>query len=205
MKGDKGLDPAAFATLVRDLRKERGLTQVQLAQELGTSQRQISICESSHAIPTREMLEKLGAYFHIAPEEWEIRTSKIATGLVGMQERAETVGQRIRVMRVYFRRSQAEFAKELGISQSMMSSMESDYTAPTYDVLCQLGKMGFSLHWIMYGETEQNLSATTVLEENATVWEIQKINVLLSSLPRKKIGMVRKCLEVFMKEDTKDA
>jgi len=100
-------------------------------------------------------------------------------------------------MRTYFKQSQESFAKELGISQSAMSSMEQDLTSPPYEVLCALGRMGFNLNWILYGDAD-DLSPRAVLDHVAGSHEMQKINKLLSPLPIERLTAVRKAMELLL-------
>ena len=54
-----------FAGTLRKLRKERNLTQKQLADAVNLSQRQISLLESSKDIPRPETIERLRHFFHL--------------------------------------------------------------------------------------------------------------------------------------------
>ena len=91
----------------------------------------------------------------------------------------------------------------LGISQSAVSSQEIGTTSPSAEVLQKLGRMGFDLDWILYGESNQPESAKVVLEQTATDWEISRIHNLLLKLPQEKLKMWRQMLEVYVAGETK--
>jgi len=54
-----------FATRFRELRKEKELSQVALAQVLGISQKTLSDYERNYYEPTQEMLVKIARYFGV--------------------------------------------------------------------------------------------------------------------------------------------
>ena len=104
-----------FAGTLRKLRKERNLTQKQLADLVNLSQRQISLLESSKDIPRPETIERLRHFFNLDIDTWNNlleQESKLSAQAIP----PDTIGRRVRVMRTYFKQSQSEFAKELGIS-----------------------------------------------------------------------------------------
>jgi len=53
---------------IKKLRREKGLTQVQLAQELGVDQTSVSKWESGKANPTKEYEDKLVEFFGVSVE-----------------------------------------------------------------------------------------------------------------------------------------
>ena len=55
-----------FAERLHDLRAERGLTQSELANALGTSQRRISYLEKGTVEPDLALLCKLAEYFSVS-------------------------------------------------------------------------------------------------------------------------------------------
>ena len=158
-----------FAGTLRKLRKERNLTQKQLADAVSLSQRQISLLESDKEVPRAETIERLRNFFHLDVDTWK-----------------------------YFKQSQIEFAKELGISQSAMSAIEKDASTPSYEILCTLGKMGFHLNWILYGESD-SLPPRAILDHVAGSHELQKINKILEELPPDKPTAVRKAMELLLR------
>ena len=187
-----------FPFALRMLRKERGLTQTQLAGMMSLSQRQISRFESGKDMPRPETVTLLRQVCNLEnDDDWHAALERAKKDADASKAADDTVGRRIRVMRTYFKQSQESFAKELGISQSAMSSMEQDLTSPPYEVLCALGRMGFNLNWILYGDAD-DLSQRAVLDHVAGSHEMQKINKLLSPLPIERLTAVRKAMELLL-------
>ena len=123
-----------FAGTLRKLRKKRNLTQKQLADAVSLSQRQISLLESDKEVPRAETIERLRNFFHLDVDTWnDLLEQESALSAQAMPP--DTIGRRVRVMRTYFKQSQSEFAKELGISQSAMSAIEKDASSPSYEIL----------------------------------------------------------------------
>ena len=186
-----------FAGTLRKLRKERNLTQKQLADLVNLSQRQISLLESSKDIPRPETIERLRHFFNLDIDTWNNLLEQ-ESKLSAQAMPPDTIGRRVRVMRTYFKQSQSEFAKELGISQSAMSAIEKELSTPSYEVICALGRMGFHLNWILYGESD-SLPPRAVLDHVAGSHELQKINKILEGLPPDKLTAVRKAMELLLR------
>ncbi|WP_314093669.1 helix-turn-helix transcriptional regulator [Selenomonas noxia] len=186
-----------FARTLQKLRQERHLSQKQLADAIGLSQRKISFLESGKEVPSPEIIEQLRAYFNLDADTWNnLLEQKRKRSVLAMP--ADTIGRRIRVMRTYFKQSQSEFAQELNISQSAMSAIEIDTYTPSYEILCKLGRMGFHLNWILYGESDP-LPPRAVLDHIVESNERQKINKLLETLPLNKLTAVRKAMELLLR------
>ena len=186
-----------FAGTLRKLRKERNLTQKQLADLVNLSQRQISLLESSKDIPRPETIERLRHFFNLDIDTWNNLLEQ-ESKLSAQAMPPDTIGRRVRVMRTYFKQSQSEFAKELGISQSAMSAIEKELSTPSYEVICALGRMGFHLNWILYGESD-SLPPRAVLDHVAGSHELQKIDKMLETLPPGKLTAVRKAMELLLR------
>lgn len=62
-------DTSPFAELLRDWRRRRGLSQLELAQEAGVSQRHLSFLELGRSTPSRGMVLRLGAALDIPLRE----------------------------------------------------------------------------------------------------------------------------------------
>ncbi|MFC2525270.1 MAG: helix-turn-helix domain-containing protein [Selenomonas noxia] len=186
-----------FARTLQKLRQERHLSQKQLADAIGLSQRKISFLESGKEVPSPEIIEQLREYFNLDADTWNnLLEQKRKRSVLAMP--ADTIGRRIRVMRTYFKQSQSEFAQELNISQSAMSAIEIDTYTPSYEILCKLGRMGFHLNWILYGESDP-LPPRAVLDHIVESNERQKINKLLETLPLNKLTAVRKAMELLLR------
>lgn len=73
-------------------------------------------------------------------------------------------GQRIRMLRIAKHMTQAELAKKLDVSKSMISSYESDMRKPSPDVLVELAKVfGVSMD-IIFDNTQNDAGHSTLIE-----------------------------------------
>jgi transcriptional regulator with XRE-family HTH domain len=188
-----------FAKRLKEIRKGR-MTQGELADLLDTSQVQISLYETGKDDPSPELLKKIAEIFNVTTD---YLTGKTPSKDASVDKEADTLAQRIKVIRVYYDKSQEEFAKDLSISQSALSSIEHG-TIPSAEVIQKLGKMGFSLEWLLYGENNQPTSPKQVLEDTAADWERTRINKLLNTLSHDKLKLCRQCLELFVASFTKE-
>ncbi|MBP2657005.1 MAG: helix-turn-helix domain protein [Firmicutes bacterium] len=188
-----------FAKRLKEIRKGR-MTQGELADLLHTTQVQISLYETGKDDPSPALLEKIAEIFDVTID---YLSGKTPAKDASVDKEADTLAQRIKVIRVYYDKSQEEFAKDLSISQSALSSIEHG-TIPSAEVIQKLGKMGFSLEWLLYGENNQPTSPKQVLEDTAADWEHTRINKLLNALSHDKLKLCRQCLELFVASFTKE-
>ncbi len=57
-----------FGIILRELRKQMGMSQNQLAKRLGVSKSVISYYERSERMPSPDVLMKLAAFFHVSTD-----------------------------------------------------------------------------------------------------------------------------------------
>lgn len=127
---------------------------------------------------------------------------------IEQNENESSLAQRLRVVRGYFGKSQIDFAKDLGISQSALSAAEIGKVIPSADLIQKIGQMGFELEWLLYGDSKKELSKT-VVANTALKIEENRINKLLSKLSYDEMRYCRQWLELYMKsfhkeEESKD-
>lgn len=191
-----------FAQRLHAARRSKKITQTQLADLLGIKQGQVSLYETGKDEPSDVTKERIAEILEVSLDYLEGKTP-VQDGSLKDFDKAETLAHRLKVIRTYYKKSQLEFAEMLGISQSAVSSQEIGTTSPSAEVLQKLGRMGFDLDWILYGESNQPESAKVVLEQTATDWEISRIHKLLLKLPQEKLKMWRQMLEVYVAGETK--
>ena len=192
---------SSFAQRLHTARRDKSMTQKQLADSLGIQQGQVSLYETGKDEPSDVAKERIAELLGVSLDYLEGKTP-VEDGSLEDFDEAETLAHRLKVIRTYYGKSQTEFCKEIGISQSALSSLENGSTSPSAEVLQKLGKMGFSLDWILYGENNQPESAKVVLEQTATDFELSRIQKLLLKLPQEKLVMWRKMLEVYVAGET---
>lgn len=188
-----------FAKRLKEIRKGK-MTQGELANLLNTTQVQISLYETGKDDPSPEALEKVAKIFDVTTD---YLVGKTPAKNAAIDNEVDTLAQRIKVIRIYYGKSQEEFAKDLSISQSALSSIEHG-TIPSAEIIQKLGKLGFSLEWLLYGENNQPDSPKQMLADTAADWERTRINKLLNSLSYDKLKLCRQCLELFTASFTKE-
>ena len=65
MKGGFGMDQMKIGSFLKELRKEKGMTQEQLAEQLNTSNRSVSRWETGSTMPDLSMLIMLSEYYDV--------------------------------------------------------------------------------------------------------------------------------------------
>ena len=193
---------SSFAQRLYTARKNKKMTQKQLADQLGVQQGQISLYEPDKDEPPVVVKERIAELLDVSLDFLNGRTPD-ESGHLSDLDTSLTMAHRIKVIRTYYQKSQMDFAHDLGISQSALSSLENGSTSPSAEVLQKLGRMGFALEWILYGENNQPESAAIVLEQSANDWEIAQIQKLLLKLPQEKLKMWRQMLEIYIAAETK--
>jgi transcriptional regulator with XRE-family HTH domain len=69
-------EASLFGKKLAELRSRRGLTQEQLAQQLGVSQKTITYYERRTTNPSLELIERLAAFFDVSPAELVDKAAK---------------------------------------------------------------------------------------------------------------------------------
>ena len=64
MKGEFDMDQMKIGSFLKELRKEKGMTQEQLAEQLNISNRSVSRWETGNNLPDLSMLIILAEYVH---------------------------------------------------------------------------------------------------------------------------------------------
>lgn len=106
-------------------------------------------------------------------------------------ENVETIGERIKNIRKYYKMNQQDFAKELGILQSTLSEIERGVVSPQFRTLQVLGdRIGRSnLEWLLYGKIE-------TIKTNE--WNNTRIKNLLTKLNTSELKFCREWLELYV-------
>lgn len=86
----------------------------------------------------------------------ENRGNKVNTAQEKVSIKTETVGDRVKVIRIALKMSQIELAKRLGVTQPTISAIEHGTRPLTHSLLLLLAKEGFSSDWILNGTGDDN-------------------------------------------------
>lgn len=66
----------------------------------------------------------------------------------------DTIGSRIRQVRIAFNMKQTDFAKEFNMFQSNLSDVEWGRRPPSLELLVSLAKLGVDMKWLLLGNTD---------------------------------------------------
>jgi len=91
--------PSVFAKRLEELRKDRQLTQEELADKIGLSRASIAYYEAQSKNPRMETIYKISEFFGVPPEELITEKSK-ANGKPGPASRLEQQVERIKILPV---------------------------------------------------------------------------------------------------------
>lgn len=162
------------------------LNQNAVAEKLNITQSAYSSLERGKLSPSDALIEKIANML-------SIKVSEINDPIDTTFPTDETVGERMKRTRIYFGKSQPEFAKTLGISQALLSSIELDRTKPSFIVFQNLSKLGCDLDWIATGKPGKSLR--THFDEAVKKHQIEKINQLLNLLSPETLNKILKNLQ----------
>ena len=66
----------------------------------------------------------------------------------------DTIGTRIRQVRIAFNMKQKDFAKEFNMFQSNLSDVEGGRRPPSLELLVSLAKLGVDMKWLLLGNAD---------------------------------------------------
>lgn len=66
----------------------------------------------------------------------------------------DTIGTRIRQVRIAFNMKQKDFAKEFNMFQSNLSDVEGGRRPPSLELLISLAKLGVDMKWLLLGNAD---------------------------------------------------
>ena len=110
-----------------------------------------------------------------------------------------TIAQRIGVMRKYSGKTQIEFAKELGISQPILSALEQGKQFPSFEMIQKLGRLGFDLKWLLCGDTNEDEIMSHNVVKVISKWDQYRISTILSKMTKEQVRFCRQWLELYAK------
>lgn len=91
--------------------------------------------------------------------------------MIETENREETMGDRMRIVRSYLKLNQKEFAEKLGIYPSRVSEMEKGAMQVPANVIMQIGKLGFDLNWFVIGHTK-NDDVISLVDDNVALFKV---------------------------------
>lgn len=141
---------------VKRLRKEKGITQAELAKLLGTTRGYISQLETGRTHLSDATKKRLS----------DILAAEVSTYDEGDIQHKPTDATAGRIKTLRGNLSQREFAKKIGCSQSLIAAVEKEVTKPSESLLKKIAAAcDVSYDWLLYGEDISQISQEEAAQE----------------------------------------
>lgn len=151
-----------FGTRIVALRKEKGLTQSQLAQELGISRSSLSLYEIEKREPDTETLFKISKHFGVSTDyllghsNTRIQEEDLEWRYPHMKNRVGTIMARYRKDN---KLSSKEFADKMGISTKLEHCLEAGLSNPSLNLLKKMSRvMNLDLNYLIGAKKSSGLN-----------------------------------------------
>jgi transcriptional regulator with XRE-family HTH domain len=159
---------------LRRLREERGLSLNELSRKSGVSAAHLSEIERSLSTPSLKTLEKLAQVINVP------------TSQLFPTNEEETLGQKVRRLRETMGLTQKELGDMIGITDSMITQIETDRTQPSIKVLNNLGKsLGVNTSYFLMGSMDEDLYLdyynNSTLKDALKRYEIRQVVDLIAA------------------------
>lgn len=164
-------ETASFTERLKELRKEKGLNQIEIANYFGTSQPAYQAWESGRRTPAQKSLEKLAKFFNVSVSyllgETSIRNfSELTTPNEQSHAPSEpTIGERLKSARKEAGLSQEEVAEHFNITQQAYQVWESGKRNPKKETLQKLADY-FNVSYAYLAGVESPLESAEILFKN---------------------------------------
>lgn len=90
----------------------------------------------------------------------------------------DTIGTRIRQVRIAFNMKQKEFAKEFNMFQSNLSDVEGGRRPPSLELLISLAKLGVDVKWLLLGNADTSSMMTDQRPINTmSLLELKRVQI----------------------------
>lgn len=164
-------ETASFTERLKELRKEKGLNQTEIAKELHISQQTYSQWESDKRNPSQKTLEKLANFFNVSVSYLLGETSiRNFTELTTSKEQShapsgQTIGERLKSARKEAGLLQEEVAEHFNITQQAYQVWESGKRNPKKETLQKLADY-FNVSYAYLSGVESPLESAEILFKN---------------------------------------
>ena len=90
----------------------------------------------------------------------------------------DTIGTRIRQVRIAFNMKQKDFAKEFNMFQSNLSDVEGGRRPPSLELLVSLAKLGVDMKWLLLGNADTSSMMTDQRPINTmSLLELKRVQI----------------------------
>ena len=150
-------DDKTFIERLKELRKQSGLTQQQLADIVGTTQQNIAFWETGRQRPKQPSLIKLANYFNVSIDY-------LLVGKAQAEEKSSVFPERLRQLRIETDLTQQELAKNLNVSQQIIGLWERGERKPKIEAITNIAEYFNVSPKYLIGETNNREIETIELE-----------------------------------------
>lgn len=193
-------------TIFRDLRKEKSLTQMELAKILNIDQTTVSKWEVGKAIPDYDTLQRLADFYNVSVDYLLGRENK---HFVNPTFEHNTAKLKLKELREQKGITQEKLANELGLTRSVISMYEINASEPDLETLCKIAAYFYvSVDYLLGRETlstAPDQQANEPLSDNA-IEMLKTFNQLSNDSQIMCIGFAEQFLrhDLEQQQKTKD-
>lgn len=89
----------------------------------------------------------------------------------------DTIGTRIRQVRIAFNMKQKDFAKEFNMFQSNLSDVEGGRRPPSLELLVSLAKLGVDMKWLLLGNADTSSMMAERPINTMSLLELKRVQI----------------------------
>lgn len=89
----------------------------------------------------------------------------------------DTIGARIRQVRIAFNMKQTDFAKEFNMFQSNLSDVEWGRRPPSLELLVSLAKLGVDMKWLLLGNADTSSMMAERPINTMSLLELKRVQI----------------------------
>ena len=89
----------------------------------------------------------------------------------------DTIGTRIRQVRIAFNMKQKDFAKEFNMFQPNLSDVEGGRRPPSLELLVSLAKLGVDMKWLLLGNADTSSMMAELPINTMSLLELKRVQI----------------------------
>lgn len=122
---------------IKELRKDKNLTQIQLSEKLGIAQSTLGMIESNRRPAGRKTLLKLAEFFNVTIDYLLSEDTTLINNDISLS----ILGDKIKKLRKEMGMTQQELAKSINVSRSTIGMIEANKQGTSNETLLKLAKV----------------------------------------------------------------
>ena len=186
-----------FTTALKQIRMYKSLNQKKFAEKIGVPRSSYCDAENGNRCPNVEFIRGIATAFPDINVDWlltgkgeMLRDERRIDNSLTVEE-LMPVGERIRIERERVGKTQAEIAKEMGVSRKTQIAYESGTTEPKASYVTGLERLGFDFNYVATGNREGTAMQRVI---NSMPEEIY--NALADLMPNQQAEILNKIQEI---------